>query len=32
MKVLLKSFHLIGLKVRFDLWTQNYELHTFINI
>lgn len=32
MKVLLKSFHLIGHKVRFDLWTQNYKLHTFINI
>ena len=25
MKVLLKSFHLIGHKLRFDLWTQNYN-------
>ena len=31
MKKMLKSFHLIGHKVGFNLWTQNYELHTLIS-
>lgn len=30
-QVLLKSFRLIGHKVGFNPWTQNYELHTLIS-
>ena len=28
---MLKSFRLIGHKVGFNLWTQNYKLHTLIS-